>query len=492
MDRTAKPHMDYPFLLSAVLLTLLEAFALGIGLRYRRRIVIAVPILARSALVAMQLIGVWYCIITGRYYLGLAGHPLQWWTLGIQLEIVFQACFFAAFLIAVTFPHHRDQYNKPWEQLSRAGEGGHLVWLLWFLGLCGYLLSRRFMGTYGQDSADILLDPGTSNLRILNIILPFASLFWPCSAGLLAMSLSPHDHDEHNTHTRFFRFVVVPIIIVLLVIVATEGQRTAFVEPIIMLGVGFVVSGKPIKPLVIPAIALVMAVFASSLIFETYRADRQVLAGDVRSRITDLRATAESGLGDASYLQSSIESIVIRADLYRNAGVLAMYARERGFAGLKPYEGLLFVWLPRFIMPDKPVVGSDDGTAWGLPAYILGWWRAGNRLFLGSSASRSVAGEAYWQWGMFGVVTMGLFAGLWTAYCARIYLRTDPVLGLPLYLYLDPGGTIVTIVYYRDPSALLADIRFLRYCPSPIAPSKAGSIVHSHRGVPKNENSIAE
>ncbi len=441
------PEEAVDFVLWAVPLTALECVAAVVALRSLHRPWLAVPLLWRLPWSAMQLFGVWYCVLTGSYYLGTFGFPLSWWTFGLQLELLFLLPFLAALLMVAHRPRCAVGLAARLSAWMRSSAGRTAMWGLWSVGLVAYAAAVRYRGVYGEASAQILLSPGSQQLAASNLLTPFADLFWPASAALLAARTRTGGQTLFG-RARLLRLLVDTAMVLVCADAILHGQRTAFLAPLAMLGLAYGLAKQEIKRVVLPLAAVGALGLVSASLVADFRADREALAGDRTAALESLAALASQQVAHPlPYLQRTVEAFVSRADWYMNGALLARYADARGLAGLKPYEGLLYVWLPRSIVPDKPVIGSEDGSALGLPAYILGLIRSSGAYTLGASASRSVAGEAYWQFGAVGVLAVGGLAGLWTALWARACLGGRQALGLALYVYVNPGGTPVHIIH---------------------------------------------
>jgi hypothetical protein len=438
-------------LIPCVLLTLLHIFGLTVVWRLRGQSWSFLPIFYSLRTILFELFGLWYCILRDRYYLGTVRFPLSWWCFGLYIEIVYVLLFYCGYIAAVTATPatrwRRSRASGMHEQRARA-----LVAVLFVLGLAGNAIMVATQSGYGQESADYVLNFGGRTGQIRALAGWFSGLYWPSVAAMLYMRLE--GALPRLGLGRFARFAVLSSAILFTLNNLFYGQRTAFLEPFILLLLPIIfyyrkrretvrVMAKRLSfPVLLFIPLLLLAVPAMSL----YRAEYRTVDA-ATAKTTGLRGVVNELIGSHGLVEQSLDTWATRADAYRNGGALAKYAEINGYAGFRPYEGLLYVFIPRLLLPEKPVIGSEDGTYAGYPAYILGRWQASAQVSAGQSAGRSTSGTAYWQFGWIGVLATGALGGYWTGYCARMFLNDFSPLGLLFFLYVSPGGTPERILY---------------------------------------------
>lgn len=90
-----------------------------------------------------------------------------------------------------------------------------------------------------------------------------------------------------------------------------------------------------------------------------------------------------------------------------SAGAVLIDSYGSGVAGMRPYTGALLAFVPRRLMPSKPVPGSVDGTNRGMPSRLVA---AATLAFDPDTGNVGVspAAIAMWQFGLFGLVPLVL------------------------------------------------------------------------------------
>lgn len=129
--------------------------------------------------------------------------------------------------------------------------------------------------------------------------------------------------------------------------------------------------------------------------------------------VSSLYSIADSSsLSTVDSLNLSLESFVFRAQGVRNSVVLYR-EHEVGSGGFSIYIGALTAFIPSYLYPDKPILGSLSSSDDGFAMYRVienGYGRGGEMgPFLASA-------HAYWEGGWFWLVFCGLITGLFWKY----------------------------------------------------------------------------
>ena len=88
-----------------------------------------------------------------------------------------------------------------------------------------------------------------------------------------------------------------------------------------------------------------------------------------------------------------------------SAGAVLIDRYGSGVAGMHPYTGALLAFVPRRVMPSKPVPGSADGTNRGTPSRLVAVATLAYDPDTGN-VGVSPAAIAMWQFGLFGLVPL--------------------------------------------------------------------------------------
>jgi hypothetical protein len=132
---------------------------------------------------------------------------------------------------------------------------------------------------------------------------------------------------------------------------------------------------------------------------------------------------------EASRKMDDIESIFIKLDSFTNGAILNNTSGY-GTGGIMPYIGSALVFIPRFIIPEKPIAGTSDGTIYTHPSRIVT-----RSLGVQSDAMNvpsSPLSITFWHFGYFGFIVFVLFS-----YAHLKYL--DYLINSPSFIYKAIG-----------------------------------------------------
>ena len=137
-----------------------------------------------------------------------------------------------------------------------------------------------------------------------------------------------------------------------------------------------------------------------------------------------------------------------RAQGPRNSTILYKLHDSGNVAGLTPYVGAILFPLPRIIWPDKPVIGSLDGTTLGRAAYLV--MRIGRGLPSHVMGPYLASAAAYWSLGWFGVFIYGFITGLFwkliLTWCDKMGRALSIVIALSFSATLLIDGLLTAFV----------------------------------------------
>jgi hypothetical protein len=124
---------------------------------------------------------------------------------------------------------------------------------------------------------------------------------------------------------------------------------------------------------------------------------------------------------DDSKKMEDVEAVFIKLDSFTNGAILN-HTSGYGDGGIMPYVGSALVFIPRFIMPDKPVAGTSDGTIYTHPSRLVT-----RSLGIQSDAMNvpsSPLSITFWHFGYYGFAVLILFSFLHLKYLN--YLISSP------------------------------------------------------------------
>lgn len=222
------------------------------------------------------------------------------------------------------------------------------------------------------------------------------AFFSSLSLGLLAVNFA--------IALRNRRWIRVSVLMALLFYIEIKllgaGQRLIFITPLLTIFSSFVAA----RQYRTSAIALGAGVFALLVISPFAVALREARGSSSTANVSAVSVNYRTGV-----VETTLQSILDRADLLYVMVHLKRHVDSHGFVGPKFYTSVLAIPIPRAIYPKKPYVLSDTGRADG-EASILAW-----HLMVGpSNGSLTAFGSivAYRTGGWVMVVIDGIAAGI--------------------------------------------------------------------------------
>jgi hypothetical protein len=189
--------------------------------------------------------------------------------------------------------------------------------------------------------------------------------------------------------------------------------------------------------------------FVAHSVMTTIRTDSD--AKD-RSFIDKLSNVVESSLKNESDTNGFINALEFRFGISSrmSVGFLRLNEIGRG-AGFQPIESAFYAPIPRRFFPNKPELGSDDGTLSGLGMFRINQVVAGGES---TNMSEFFTGlHAYWELGIFGVMFLSAISGLFIALFI-FYFTKFGVASLPIMMvmmkppWLEPKLWIAELIGY--------------------------------------------
>ena len=123
---------------------------------------------------------------------------------------------------------------------------------------------------------------------------------------------------------------------------------------------------------------------------------------------TFINQKTSSQLGsESSRKMDDVESVFIKLDSFTNGAILNNTSGY-GAGGIMPYVGSALVFIPRFILPEKPIAGTSDGTIYTHPSRIVT-----RNLGVQSDAMNvpsSPLSITFWHFGYLGFIVFVLFS----------------------------------------------------------------------------------
>jgi cbb3-type cytochrome oxidase subunit 3 len=132
---------------------------------------------------------------------------------------------------------------------------------------------------------------------------------------------------------------------------------------------------------------------------------------------------------DESKKMEDVEAVFIKLDSFTNGAILN-HTSGYGDGGIMPYVGSALVFIPRFILPEKPVAGTSDGTIYTHPSRLVT-----RSLGIQSDAMNvpsSPLSITFWHFGYYGFAVLILFSFLHLKYL-------NYLVGSPSFVYKTIG-----------------------------------------------------
>lgn len=173
-------------------------------------------------------------------------------------------------------------------------------------------------------------------------------------------------------------------------------------------------------------------------------------------KIAEIRLQPQVKLADLAQVEIDGEAVLLSLFTKFNSfssGLMLVDSYGPGTAGFAPYVGSVLVFVPRGLVPERPMAGSIDGTLYGTPARLV------PQLFTDSDTYNvgvSPYAIAVWQWGWLGGAMVLLVVG------AANLVILERLLGqgslIVRILALSAVGAPTFMGVYNSPDALLKSL----------------------------------
>ena len=209
-------------------------------------------------------------------------------------------------------------------------------------------------------------------------------------------------------------------LVLALIVAATESARALFlaylrtdiVSPFIAFALGALLGARSLAPLK-SKLFIPLYVFAAFFIiyFTAFARARTTAVG-----VDRLEAVADGATPNTPFTAQQHPGFWARLTNFNQLSQVGRVADEDGYLHGQTLEYLGFVFVPRFLWPDKPIVQKGGWFAWRIGQ---AWIRADGRY--SNAINMTVPGELYLNFGWF-----GLMAGcaLFGAFVALLWSRT--------------------------------------------------------------------
>ena len=235
--------------------------------------------------------------------------------------------------------------------------------------------------------------------------------------------------------------IVVSMVGLILILGFSTGSRGLFLAPILYLFVGtyFFI---PIRrfPLEATVTVVILFVFVPLvLVMATYRSSeefRQTAGWQVGERVRGFTRTAteaKSELDEQATASQDRYQFGVQMIGTADTIVYEKTPSEFPFVGFENFDRVLYVWIPKFFVRDKPYLQDGNDIVVGYTGVF----------FKRSASTISITADLYRRFGMpgflFGVPLAALITALFTRWVYRVMLFRDAVLGIVmLQLILSP------------------------------------------------------
>lgn len=225
----------------------------------------------------------------------------------------------------------------------------------------------------------------------------------------------------------FFRYFLAGPVIILSFFGAftggSRGQLMAFLLWFLFLYL-FV---KRNRELLVAAFFMVFVLLFAGGTMTQIRSEERLISGEFGENISVMY----EGVRASKSKDALLESIEFRFGEggRQSVGFLRLVTDGKS-AGLKPIESALWSMLPRRYFPEKPLLGSIDGTREGMGMHVTHIVLEGRPNVM----SEFYTGlHAYWELNFFGVMILSAISGFFISVCI-IYFGRIGIFGLPLLM----------------------------------------------------------
>lgn len=259
----------------------------------------------------------------------------------------------------------------------------------------------------------ILLSSGTY-YHVFRSDYQFASPFYSVFAQLdgygliIVVALFLIAFSEENKKRRNIRFAIATIVFVLEILwYVPAGLRANTAMTVLAPLFAYIFIKRKI-----PKKALGVLLIAGSLLFVIMGEYRYVTAQFFRASEINLKATVPALLAASNRVHKGTVLVNVMDRFYDGRNLehlLAHYSHDYDYELGSTYKNMPFVFVPRFIYPDKPVFTTALGN----------WYQ----LLAGTSTPTTFWGESYINFSWFGIVAMSYLLGLFMKGYDYIFIK---------------------------------------------------------------------
>jgi len=301
--------------------------------------------------------------------------------------------------------------------------------------LAYFILLKVNPVSYSVGQSETLYSWTKQRVTSLHFLTMPSSFFLPALCVLL-----------FNANRKISKYFLTFLLFVYYIVSFLGGSRTALLMPlVIFIALAMIKNGSWRKVIQYSFVGVLIVVLIGGTI-EIYRA-RSIKEVTYSGRFNIATNEFSEISNMTRFFMKNIESFIYRLDPVQIGGLFAKYADQTGIVGFKPYVGIPFSWIPRYFLPNKPMVSSVDGTPFGQPPFIASFLRLGRD---GNSTSVSPSSVMYWHFGWMGITLGGIVIGFLVRAFSLITLKSG-VLGQILFVHL----LVSTYGFYSDLTYLL-------------------------------------
>jgi hypothetical protein len=340
------------------------------------------------------------------------GYPLAYWDFGLLLEFVF----FCIFIFVWILGRRRTPLIR--EQVLRSSTIHFVVVVALLAGAFYFLLTGPWTGA-GYETAgdyvkanlasDEVTIGGIQNTVYRDFVLP--------SIAVLIFYL------PRNRVPKLALALGVGVLIYACFNALASGARGRIVEVAFLIGSCYMAKGATKKASAYLLVGVVGAALLSAALME-FRSSAVEHKGlsvvDKSTAVLDAYGIGHSEPGSLAWFRRYL----LRLDSIQNGGILARRADQSShYALYRPFVGSFVAYIPRYLWTEKPLPMSEDGTAGGLPWYLVMAYRGEPW----NNGSVSTSGIAYWQFGWFGVMATAILGALIARGLSHMAFRGGPI-----------------------------------------------------------------
>ena len=317
------------------------------------------------------------------------------------------------------FTYSADNYLLLASQISTVGMAVTILGFKIASRLPGFRLASRFLPVVRGDLPDRLLLAIGPIVGLAAVALHARSGFQLVGSIMSTVYLLPHIVAFLLARAGTARRVRGALMLAL-VVAAAEGIRALFlaylrtdiISPFIAFALGALLGARSLAPLrskIFVPLYVVAAFFV--IYFSAFARARGTAVG-----VDRLELVSEGAPPNTPFTAQQHSDFWARLTNFNQLSQVGRIANEDGYLHGQTLEYLGFVFIPRFLWPDKPIVQKGGWFAWRIGQ---AWIRADGRY--SNAINMTVPGELYLNYGWFGVL---VGCALFGAFVALLWSRT--------------------------------------------------------------------